>query len=570
MSSSSLQKTEKCETKTHETNKCETETHETSKCETESSNRTAIYQPIEKLSNYQFHYMSPLLVKMEQMKTNFSTDHQYEKYSLTELNQRFRYMLDHIHRLETERSKYIDKLAELRHKAFIASINGKEKQQLTLLKADVVDINCAKLDCESDVEFFQLQTQMYQQVTQVGQQSIEQERLKLEHEVNQSTSALASLRSSYAAMEHTIETLRTAFRDTIKQYTMVAKNLSVVKKQTKALRFSLQIGKIEIQFSKALYSKTDFFSMNMDEFAQFWKIEWEQIIKKIRSDFEVLYAAIQKDTIAHYEKKSKLLQIDLERIIEMERVERLEYGKRFEKLQIEHQEVQDKHSYEKAALLKAESFVSKLESEFQAIQIQNETKFEAQLKQVESLNENILIMTSNVEEVERRKIFLAHEIIIYRHLLGKSDIKKTVETTVKKARTYVETLKCVGTIGIECPLECAYISVTNQSTCTAVDISRWRLIRRVDSRVIFEYTIPNGTQVRPGSEFRIYSKLGAEVAQISSNANSFLSSSFQKVTMNDVYTMSIGDRIETQLLNECDQEVSLCIQVAEADWVELV
>ncbi|CAF3318205.1 unnamed protein product [Rotaria socialis] len=555
MSSSSVQKPEK---------------YETIRRETKISNEIVAYRPIEKLSNYQFYYISPLSVKMEQLKTSFSTDYQHEKYSLTELNQRFRYMLDHIHRLEMERSKYIAKVAELRQKSVMASINGKEKQQLALLKADVTKINYAKFDCESEVELFELQTQMYQQMAQIGQQSIEQERLKFEHEVNQSTSALASLRASYAAMERTVGTLRTTFRDTIKQYTVVAKDLAVVKKQARALQFSLQMGKLEIKFSKALYSKTDCFSMDMNDFAQFWKVEREQIIKKIRGDFEVLYAAIQKDITTHYQKKTKQMQIDLERATDSEKFERLECGKIFGKLQIEYQEEQNNHSYEKAALLKAQSLFSKLESEVQAIKIQNEKRFEAQLKHVESLNENILIMTSNVEEMERKKIFLAHEIIIYRHLLGKSDMQKTVETTIKKARTYVETLKCGGSIGIECPLECTYIAVKNQSTGETVDISRWRLIRRVDSKVVFKYTIPNETQVRPGSEFRVYSRLGAEVAQLSSSANSFLSSSFQKITMNDVFTMSIGDRIETQLLNEGNQEVALCIQVAETDWEELL
>jgi hypothetical protein len=43
---------------------------------------------------------------------------------------------------------------------------------------------------------------------------------------------------------------------------------------------------------------------------------------------------------------------------------------------------------------------------------------------------------------------LEGEIIVYRHMLGKSEIKKTIETSIKKTRTYVEKNQYVGSISI--------------------------------------------------------------------------------------------------------------------------
>jgi hypothetical protein len=47
-----------------------------------------------------------------------------------------------------------------------------------------------------------------------------------------------------------------------------------------------------------------------------------------------------------------------------------------------------------------------------------------------------------------RKISLENEIIIYRHILGETEIQKTIETTVMKKRTYRETVHYQGSISI--------------------------------------------------------------------------------------------------------------------------
>ncbi|CAF3336261.1 unnamed protein product [Rotaria socialis] len=535
----------------------------------ESSESSSVeYNRIEKPSNYMVYNITPTFVKIEQLKTMYSADHQHEVHALSELNERFRSMLDYIYQLETQNSKYISKLIELRRKVFLASVNGKLSTELTDLHADVREVSYAKISYESEFELFQVQSKMYQQMAQFGQPSVDQGRVKLEQELNQSGSTLANLRTSYASMEQTVVGLRANLKDTLRQYMALTKEWSSLKKQTKELKCSLQVINIQIQFSKTIYSKADFFTMDMDDFAEFWKAEWAQIINRVHSDFEILYGAIYQESVSHYEKKSKEMQVELERLVNIEREERVEYGQVLVTLEAEYEEVQKVHSQQRGLLMKAEATYSELESEYKALQIQYQDKFEAQSKEIECLNENIIVIVSNVEEVQRRKICLEGEIIVYRHMLGKTETKKTIETSIKKTRTYVEKNQYVGPISIECPLESTYIAVINQSTNAVIDISRWRLARRVDATVTLQYTIPTGVQVNPGRELRVYSKFGNEVSQLSSSESSFSSLIYDKLILNDIYSLGIGETIETVVLDDRDNEVASCLQQAESDWTE--
>jgi hypothetical protein len=139
----------------------------------------------------------------------------------------------------------------------------------------------------------------------------------------------------------------------------------------------------------------------------------------------------------------------------------------------------------------------------------------------------------------------------------------------------------------ECPLESTYIAVINQSTNAAIDISRWRLVRRVDAKTTLQYTMSAGVQVKPGRELRIYSKFGSEVSQLSSSESNFSSSLYEKLILNDVHSMGkwfyqailitiaffyrclgIGEMIETILLDDHGKEIASCLQQAESEWTE--
>ncbi|CAF1024786.1 unnamed protein product [Rotaria sordida] len=473
---------------------------------------------LEEHSNYGFHEISSTTVKIQQLKTDLNAENQHERHALTELNEELRLIVDRAHQLELQNSQYMTKLFNLRQQVFINRITGIQTDEHNHVQTNIIKFNYDKVSYESEIELFQLQSKIYEEMLQFETQSIDEQRLKLEQELKQSSSALIDLRKSYTELEQRVGSFRVECKDTFQNMQMV---------------------KTQIEFSKKLYTKFTYFSVDMTDFAEFWKLEWVEIIKKIRHDFELLYRTIHQETILFYEKKSKEIQIESEKITEYQQAEHVEHVKILEKVQSEYEEVQKKHSYEKEILMKSEATYSELESNLKTIQIQHNEKFEAQTTELQYLYESIMVMVSSVEEIQRRKNFLESEIIIYRHILGKCQLKNVVETTIITKRTYVVEIQCHGTINIECPFDSTHICLTNQSTNTTIDISRWQLIRRVDSQVVLQYILPDGLQLKPGSELRIYSKLGAEVAEKSSNESIFSSSLYQKIVLNDVYSMGI-------------------------------
>ncbi|CAF1244944.1 unnamed protein product [Rotaria sordida] len=412
---------------------------------------------------------------------------------------------------------------------------------------------------------------------QAEKQSIDEQRLKLEQELDQYASNLVHLRTSYAELKPKVESYRATCKDTFQQYMTLTNDWSLAKKQTNESKIRVQMTKNQIKYFKNFYSyelnKCDLFSMDMSDFAKFWKLEWEQIVEKIRHDFKLLYEAIRQETISFYEEKSKEVQIELEQITQYQQVKQEKYIKIQQKLQSEYEEVQKKLTYEKEILLKSEAIYFKLESELKTIQIQDEERFEAQSNDLYGLQESIVAMVSSVEEIRRRKVYLESEIIIYRHLLIKCGIVKQIEmpsssvVSITKKRKFIIESQCRGSINIECPLDSTYIRLMNQSASAVIDISRWLLKRRVDSKMVLQYTLPNGLRLLPGSELRVYSKLGGAVAQKSSDQSAFSSSLHQQIILNDVFSMGIGDKIETQLLDEKGEEKASCIQSATNDWI---
>lgn len=60
----------------------------------------------------------------------------------------------------------------------------------------------------------------------------------------------------------------------------------------------------------------------------------------------------------------------------------------------------------------------------------------------------------------------------------------------------------------ECATSGKYIILMNHSTIKAMDISKWILKRRTDSKPAIQYIIPAGTTLQPSQELIIYSQLG--------------------------------------------------------------
>lgn len=94
--------------------------------------------------------------------------------------------------------------------------------------------------------------------------------------------------------------------------------------------------------------------MDMSDYEEFRKTEWERMLKKIRNDFERLYSAIYQQTIHSYENKSKEIEFALERMIETAKIEYVEKAKILDKLQMEYEEVLETHSHQQELLMSGE------------------------------------------------------------------------------------------------------------------------------------------------------------------------------------------------------------------------
>ncbi|CAF2637954.1 unnamed protein product [Rotaria sp. Silwood2] len=460
---------------------------------TKTANSSVSYRPLQKHSNYAVHYISSAFVKIEQLKTDLNAEYQYEKHKLIELNEQLRLMVDRAERLESQNSKYSAKLNDLRQQGFFIGITGTKNDEYYRLQNDIMTMNYDKVGYESEIELFQLQTKIYQQMIEFENQSIDEQRLKLEQELNLSASNLVNIHRSYAELEQRVGSYRAACKDSFQQYMKLTNDWSLVRRQTNELKIKVHMSKKNITLSKALYSKYDIISMDMSDFTELWKLEWKQIVNRIQDDFKVLYGVIHKETITFYEQKIKEVQVELGKIAQYQPDEQDQHAQIQQKIQIEYEEVQKKFAYEKEILLQSEA-------------------------------------------------------------------------------TYY------------CPLDCTHIGVMNQSASEIIDISRWLLIRRVDSDVVFQYKIPDGLQLQPGSEIRVYSELGADAAKkllsqsisstslcrevILKNVSSMGTSLYQVILLITLFylCLGIGDQIETQLLDENGEEKASCIQTATTEW----
>lgn len=222
--------------------------------ETQSSNSVVTYRPLEENAGYIVHYISPTFAKIEHLKTGWNAEHQHEKHTMVELNDRFSSMLDRIQRLQSKNEKFAAKVAELRRKAFIASITGKQSVAWRRMYADLIDTNNDKFSIESEIELFEQQIQMYEPIVQNGQQWIDEERFKLEEEYNHSAATLADLRVSHTILKDEVTNIRKKFKDLLCQYVATVKEWSVSRTQAKESRFALHALQIQIKFTKELYA----------------------------------------------------------------------------------------------------------------------------------------------------------------------------------------------------------------------------------------------------------------------------------------------------------------------------
>ncbi|CAM4933498.1 unnamed protein product [Rotaria socialis] len=80
-----------------------------------------------------------------------------------------------------------------------------------------------------------------------------------------------------------------------------------------------------------------------------------------------------------------------------------------------------------------------------------------------------------------------------------------------------------------------------------------------------QYTIPHGIQLKPGSELRVFSNPDFEVAQSSSNESIFSSSLYQKLAVNNVYSVDFNNGVPVRSRGVTTVVVVVAAAAAAAD-----
>jgi chromosome segregation ATPase len=122
------------------------------------------------------------------------------------------------------------------------------------LQADLTTVNYKKIDYEFEFELFQMHSEIYKQLIHVINQSNDEQRLKLQQELDQSSSTLINLGTSYAISQKKIESLHAEREDTFQQYLKVTDNWGHCKKQVTELKASVQALKNQHVFYKNMRS----------------------------------------------------------------------------------------------------------------------------------------------------------------------------------------------------------------------------------------------------------------------------------------------------------------------------
>lgn len=220
----------------------------------ENYGSAAAFEHREQHSSVATFTASSLVISIRQLQTEFEAQYQHDRRELTELNQRFRLLLERVQLLESYNSKYLIQIAELRQASGHGQIDTKWSESYLFLQTDLSSISNTKVDFEFDYELSQLQIGIYQQLFDLEQQWKGDSRLKLEQELKQSSSTLLAVRASYAELEREIAGLQATREDSLKQYLRVTQEWGSLKKEKKKWSMSLQTLKNQVACYKNLRS----------------------------------------------------------------------------------------------------------------------------------------------------------------------------------------------------------------------------------------------------------------------------------------------------------------------------
>ncbi|CAF3506013.1 unnamed protein product [Rotaria socialis] len=518
-------------------------------------------------------YTSSLIVNLRQLQNDFQTQYQHDRHALNELNERLRHFVDRVQQLEAQNAKYNAQIISTRRPT--PDLNGADiewNERYLHLQSDLIAVSHGSIDFGLEVEMYQLQTAIYQQLIEVEQQWKDDRRSKLEQECNQTALALNSLRASNSDLGREVETFSAARNDASQKYLRLTQDWSRMKKQSKEWALNMQMLKNQVAFYKNLrshstrgYTSTAGGTIDVK---QFWTSELDKVVKSIRRDFEQLYGTFNREMAGYYKTQLEELQIEVEQASHYQSTDVETYTLSQQTLQVEYEKVHKIYSYEKENYMKLEATYAKIESEYHSIQQQNGERLEFLAKDLENFQDNVMQVACDIEEMRRKKINLEGEIIVYRHLLDSYGVYEyTVHepspptTTGTLTRRFIVKSQKKGSVGIrECPPDGAYISLMNHSPDKVIELSKWVLKRRIDGKVELRYTVPDGVRLQSTCELRIFSKQGAAIAKSSTKNRAGTSPTRQELINKEITTWGSGNSTETFLFNQHGEEKAMFTQ----------
>jgi chromosome segregation ATPase len=222
----------------------------------ETDNTVAVYDPLDECPKYTLHFVSSMFANVQQLKTDVNVEYQHDKHDLNQLNKSMNLFVNGVQQLELQNAQYVTKLADFRRHLFhIHSFGSDLDKRYVHMQADLMALKNEKINYEFEYELYQMQIEIHRQLIDITNQSSDKEGLKLQQELDQSSTMLISLRTSYGELQKNIEGLHAEREDTFKQYLKVAKTWGCWKKQTNVLKVNLQALRNQHVFYKELRAK---------------------------------------------------------------------------------------------------------------------------------------------------------------------------------------------------------------------------------------------------------------------------------------------------------------------------
>jgi hypothetical protein len=189
------------------------------------------------------YQISSMVFRIQQLENDLEEQHQYDKDTLNELNQRLYILIDRIQFLQSENLKYIVIIANIRQNISDYNTNQIE-EDYSLFWSNILSISNEKIDYDWDYQMFQLHIQIYQNLISIEDNKSKNNQIGLlEKQLDHSKSILINLHTSYEQLQQDINQISIHNQDLLKQYfQLITEWCHLKRKQNK---YQLKIEKIK-------------------------------------------------------------------------------------------------------------------------------------------------------------------------------------------------------------------------------------------------------------------------------------------------------------------------------------